>query len=134
MTTRRTRGKASPKLGQPDLRTSIPLKLRPGEDDDLVRWYNELPKGKRQEVLRQALRAGIGKVTMNGHAEMERIEATTKAIWAAMNDLPSYLDGLMQRLAVSGVQIAPPVEAEATPRVDAGELERRASRLKKAIW
>lgn len=131
MTTQRTRGKAPPK---DDLRTSLPLKLRPGQDDDLLTWYKAQPKGKRQEALRQALRAGMNGA-MNGRADMERIEMTTRAIWEAMNDLPGYLDTLMQRFAVTSVQIAPPsIEAEPTPRVENAELERRASRLKKAKW
>lgn len=32
--------------------------LHPGEDDDLIAWWNSLPKGKRFPILIATLRSG----------------------------------------------------------------------------
>lgn len=41
------------------------LRFVVGEDDDLIRFFESLPPGKRRSGLRMALRGGIGKVKVD---------------------------------------------------------------------
>lgn len=36
----------------------IHLRLRPGEDDDLIAFFNTLPPGRRVSAIKSALRSG----------------------------------------------------------------------------
>lgn len=38
-------------------RVTVTLKLQPGVDDDLILWWQSLPKGKRQSEVKRRLRA-----------------------------------------------------------------------------
>ncbi|MBN1890435.1 MAG: hypothetical protein JW850_20750 [Thermoflexales bacterium] len=51
-------GRGRPRLAQASLRISIDLRLRPGEDDDLIAYFQSVPPRQRAPVVKSALRSG----------------------------------------------------------------------------
>ena len=49
---------ARPRLPVPSEKINIKLHLRPGEDDDLIRFFAALPPHRRAASLKVALRSG----------------------------------------------------------------------------
>lgn len=49
---------ARPPLERPSVRVDIVLSLRPGEDDDLLAWFESLPPGARSAAVVTRLRTG----------------------------------------------------------------------------
>jgi len=47
-----------PRLPAPSQKINIKLHLRPGEDDDLIRFFAALPPHRRAASLKVALRSG----------------------------------------------------------------------------
>ncbi len=113
-----------------DTRLSIPIKLG-AEDADIERWYRALPKGKRHEAVKAAIRAGMG----GGGGELRRIEDMTKTVYQALSDMPAWFEERLSRLTlVQGVGTPKALEVEATPRLAKPEIDERANRMKKAKW
>jgi len=52
----KTRGR--PPLKQSSVEVHVHLRLQIGEDDDLIRYFYELPNRRRAAALKMALRAG----------------------------------------------------------------------------
>ena len=49
---------ARPRLLIPSLQVNVKFHLRPGEDDDLIRFFADLPPRQRATVVKVALRSG----------------------------------------------------------------------------
>jgi hypothetical protein len=49
---------ARPRLPAPSLLISVKFHLRPGEDDDLIHFFADLPPRQRATALKVALRSG----------------------------------------------------------------------------
>ena len=49
---------ARPRLPVPSLLVNVKFHLRPGEDDDLIRFFAELPPRRRATALKVVLRMG----------------------------------------------------------------------------
>ena len=45
-------------LGVPSVRVNLCLWLRPGEDDDLIEFFSQVPSRRRPSALKTALRVG----------------------------------------------------------------------------
>lgn len=59
--------------------------LHPGEDDDLIEWWESLPKGTRFPTLIRILRSGGGVLAEISDEDAEQVEA------AVDNLLDSFL-------------------------------------------
>lgn len=51
---------ARPRLENPAVRFDITLSLRPGEDDDLIAWFEAIPPRLRAQAVVARLRTGEG--------------------------------------------------------------------------
>jgi hypothetical protein len=49
---------ARPRLPVPSAKINVKFHLRPGEDDDLIRFFAALPPHRRAAALKVALRSG----------------------------------------------------------------------------
>jgi hypothetical protein len=49
---------ARPMLEAPAVRINVILSLRPGEDDDLIRWFQSIPARERAQAVIARLRTG----------------------------------------------------------------------------
>lgn len=49
---------ARPRLLIPSLQVNVKFHLRPGEDDDLIRFFADLPPRQRATAVKVALRSG----------------------------------------------------------------------------
>jgi hypothetical protein len=45
-------------LAVPSIYVHLSLRLRPGEDDDLIKFFSQIPLRRRPSALKAALRAG----------------------------------------------------------------------------
>ncbi len=61
MTTGKPRG-GRPKQDPPSVVVRLALTLRPGEDDDLLSFFQRVPAGLRPAAVKQALRNGAAAV------------------------------------------------------------------------
>jgi len=58
---------ARPRLPVPALLVNAKFHLRPGEDDDLIRFFADLPPRQRAAALKVALRSGgMARVAVEG--------------------------------------------------------------------
>lgn len=53
-----TRKRGRPNLSQGSVRIAIDLRLRPGEDDDLIEYFQGIPLRRRATAIKSALRSG----------------------------------------------------------------------------
>lgn len=54
--------------------------LHPGEDDDMIAWWNALPKGKRFPILLAILRSGGGLEVDKYDEDAEKAEEAVELI------------------------------------------------------
>lgn len=69
-------------------RVTATVQMTPGRDDDLIRWFRKLPKGERNEALKNVLRLGLGKSAVDYHPSNA----------AAPDGLPDRLAALEEEL------------------------------------
>lgn len=98
-----------------DRRRTITVKLTPGKDDDLIRWWKKLekgdhttPNGGKQEVAKRTLRLGIGLPQPQSEAPaihitaQEAIEKLRDELYAdldrALSNMPTAADDAHERI------------------------------------
>lgn len=119
-------------------RVMASVQMTPGKDDDLIRWFRKLPQGERNQRLKNTLRAGLGKPTVDYKTDApaglpERLEALerqleTQAQWI------EYLNNQLEGRTVVTPEAESPEPDEAQSRVDDEVLQVRAAKLKRANW
>jgi len=72
-------GPGRPKKNKP-IRMYFAGYLHPGEDDDLIEWWNSLPKGKRFPILIAILRSGGGLEVDQYDEDVEKAENAVETI------------------------------------------------------
>lgn len=133
-------------------RVGAPIQLVYGEDDDLIKWYGKLPKGQRQQTLKNMLRvalkmplpAPVATVPTNA-ADVERVAMLETVIGQLQEQLGIqqqwieylYQNGGQGQVVATNDQPAPaelyqPVEQ--AKRVSDDKLTKREKRLKKQGW
>lgn len=119
-------------------RETATIKMTPGKDDDLIRWFRKLPKGERNETLKNLLRAGLGKPIVDYHASVpEGLPERLEALEAQLEIQAQWIDYLNRQLegrTFVTSEGASPMLDEVQPRVDDDLLQQRAAKLKKAKW
>lgn len=141
---------------RPNRALSITVHLEKGQDDDLIKTLNAVPKGHRATVVKKALRgvtSGTGAAAfampqqmvmpmmpeIPDHSEALNLLAE-KMAWMenALIDLPGYVEGLILRVASTRPKRAalptpPPPEPE-RERVSNEVLDQRSTRMKGSAW
>ena len=73
------RGPGRPKKNKP-IRMYFAGYLHPGEDDDMIAWWESLPKGKRFPILLAILRSGGGLEVDQYDEDVEKADAAIELI------------------------------------------------------
>ncbi|MBK8022020.1 MAG: hypothetical protein IPK19_11485 [Chloroflexi bacterium] len=129
-------------------RVTATVKMTPQEDADLIAWWNHIPRGSRNAVMKDVLREYIERNRGGFRPVMPRnvpqpfdpvrfMQVSEDAAWirAALNDLPRYLEQVMRFVAANGTGPVAAHEARApTAEADEAEARRRAEKVRKANW
>ena len=115
-------------------RVTLTVKLTVGKDDDLIEWLAAFPKGTRQAQVKQILRSAVQDNHGDEH-QLTRIEQDTAWLRMALTEMPTWIEGLLSRVAVIQAPEAPP-DGRPT-RMDQLSTEgvtRREKHIAKATW
>lgn len=133
-----------------DNRTTLTIKLTPGKDDALIKWWNGLDKGDyqstdntRQSSAKQALRRALdlpdapthAVISNNGEVEalQQHIKNLEQWIQKIAEDLPGYVQTEIRKSLVNGTTLPPP-EIRGGEQLEADAIEKREKRLKGSNW
>lgn len=126
---------------------TITFKVYLDDDADILDWWDGIEAGERSDAIRDMIREFLGlpvrhrkRIQIPGLHDMHR-----DILWIhnALNDMPDYLQNLMQQLASSRPVIvqqsrASPDEVQDSsseePPLNEGEQERRVGRMKNSTW
>jgi hypothetical protein len=130
-------------------RATATVKMTYIEDTDLIAWWNHIPRGSRNAVMKDMMRDYIER-NRGGYRPMipknipqafdpnrfTQICDDTAWMRAALMDLPGYVERVIQHIvSVGGVAVTDQSQAVLhTNDVSEEEAERREKRMKKAAW
>jgi hypothetical protein len=116
-------------------RTTLTIKLTAGKDDDLIAWLASLPKGERQVTAKHLLRDAVRRLH-DDENRLAQIGEDTAWLRAALSEMPTWMEGLLSRVAVAkDSETAPPnVKAVRTGQLSTEGVARREKRIAKATW
>jgi hypothetical protein len=126
----------------------IAFKAYYDSDSDILDWWEGIEEGERSDAIRDLIREQLGiprksKATISELPELMEVRRDTLWIRDALNDMPAYLERVIQHVAANVQPIAvgqnPP---RASPQVvvkdDSAltdvESQRRTKRMRKATW
>jgi hypothetical protein len=127
----------------------ITFKVFEDTDSDILDWWEGIDEGERSDALRDLIRGYLGKQPRRNKLLTipELLEVRQDTLWIrdALNEMPSYLERLVQHMAANGVaQIAMPPTARsptngdalpiAEPALSDNDSDRRARRMKRSQW
>lgn len=126
-------------------------------DADIVAWWEHLPDGERSELMRDLIRGCLMRKTaevLSARQTARKLDETlltrvyddTAWIRSALNDMPAYLERVIQHVAAMQPSPQPtarlpadqerPASTAATsePALSDSDSQRRERRMKKASW
>jgi len=127
----------------------ITFKVFEDADSDILDWWEGIDEGERSDALRDLIRGYLGKQPRRSKLLTipELLEVRQDTLWIrdALNEMPSYLERLVQHVAANGAaQIAMPptvrsptngdVLPPAEPALSDNDSDRRARRMKRSQW
>jgi len=124
-------------------RKTVALQLVPGRDSDLIMSIEKLPEGRRNQILKDVLRAGLGSPTRPSerNERLVEVERELADLRRALSDMPGWLEVRFSAVhqAIQGATLAAgqtpePLAVAPLPRLNAEAKERRASKMDKAVW
>lgn len=124
---------------------TITFKVYDDTDAEILRWWDNIEAGERSDVLRDIIRAALGLETHPRRLDIpELLELRRDTVWIrrALNDMPGYLEQLMQQAAALNGLYASAVTPTASPsasadpgsQLSADDSRRRAQRMRKVTW
>jgi hypothetical protein len=130
-------------------RMTATVKMTFSEDTDLIGWWNSIPRGTRNAVMKDVMREYIERHRGGFRPVMPRnvpqpfdparfMQMCDDAAWirSALNDLPGYMERVVQHVAamqpLGAVANSPP--RQAVNGTDGEEARRREERMRKAKW
>lgn len=127
----------------------ITFKVFEDTDSDILDWWEAIDEGERSDALRDLIRGYLGKQPRRSKLLTipELLEVRQDTLWIrdALNEMPGYLERLVQHVAANGIaQIAIQPEARAPansmviqptePALSDNDSDRRARRMKRSQW
>ena len=127
----------------------ITFKVFEDSDGDILDWWEAIEEGERSDAVRDLIRGYLGQQPrirkLLTIPELLEVRQDTLWIRDALNEMPGYLERLVQQVAVNGVgQIAMQPEARAPANnivlqpteaaLSDNDRERRARRMKRIQW
>jgi hypothetical protein len=130
-------------------RMTATVKMTFSEDTDLIGWWNSIPRGTRNAVMKDVMREYIERHRGGFRPVMPRnvpqpfdparfVQMCDDAAWirSALNDLPGYMERVVQHVAAmqpfGAMANSPPHKA--VNGTDDEEARRREERMRKAKW
>lgn len=115
-------------------RVTLTVKMTTGKDDDLIDWLASLPKGERQALVKRLLRAAVQQ-RHDDEKRMAQIGQDTAWLRAALSEMPTWMEGLLSRVAVmQAPETLPDVKPTRTGQLSTEGVTRREKRIAKATW
>jgi hypothetical protein len=127
---------------------TITFKAFEDSDRDILDWWEGIEEGDRSDELRDVIRVYLGKQprrkTMN-IPELVEVRQDTLWIRDALNDMPAYLERMMQYVAAQSAaqgtmhpQAQAPIESSVLqpnePALSSSDKDRRSRRMKRSKW
>ena len=117
-------------------------------DEDILDWWENIEEGERSDAMRDLIRDQLGvrrkpKVPIIDLPELMEVRRDTLWIKDALNDMPAYLERVIQHVAANVQPIAvgqtlprasPQVVMQDDPALTDAESQRRTRRMKRATW
>ena len=127
----------------------ITFKVFEDTDSDILDWWEGIDEGERSDALRDLIRGYLGKQPRKNKVLTipELLEVRQDTLWIrdALNEIPGYLERLVQHVAANGAagitlqpvarsptngDVLPPTE----PALSDNDSERRTRRMKRSQW
>jgi hypothetical protein len=126
----------------------IAFKVYYDSDQDILDWWEGIEDGDRSESLRDLIREHLGQQPRPHRMKVielpELVEVRRDTIWIrdALNDMPAYLERVIQHvvanvqpIAVGQQSRASPIESTKNePSLTDAESQRRTRKMRKATW
>ena len=127
----------------------ITFKVFEDSDGDILDWWEAIEEGERSDTVRDLIRGYLGQQPrirkLLTIPELLEVRQDTLWIRDALNEMPGYLERLVQQVAINGVgQIAMQPEARAPANsavqqpteaaLSDNDRERRTRRMKRIQW
>jgi hypothetical protein len=123
---------------------TITFKVYDDTDAEIMRWWDGIEAGERSDILRDIIRAALGLELHPRRLNIpELLDVRRDTLWIrrALNDMPGYLEQIVQQAAALGGARPQSADtssespsAEAGARLNDDERQRRAQRIRKATW
>ncbi len=118
-------------------------------DQDILDWWEGIEEGERSDAMRDLIRELLGvrrkpKTPIIDLPELLEVRRDTLWIRDALNDMPAYLERVIQHVAAN-VAVQPVAVGQHPPRASPSvqrdepaltddDAERRTKRMRKATW
>jgi hypothetical protein len=124
----------------------ITFKVFEDTDSDILDWWEGIDDGERSDALRDLIRGYLGKQPRRNKllTILELLEVRQDTLWIrdALNEMPGYLERLVQHVAANGMSIQPEARAPANgivlqptePALSDNDSDRRVRRMKRSQW
>ena len=125
----------------------IAFKVYFDTDEDILDWWEGIEAGERSDSIRDVIREYIGvqpkrKVKTIDLPELVEVRQDTIWIRDALNDMPAYLERVIQHVVANVQPIAVGQQARASPiestknepSLTDAESQRRTRKMRKATW
>ena len=118
-------------------------------DEDILDWWENIEEGERSDAIRDLIHEHVGvrrkpnKTPIIDLPELMEVRRDTLWIKDALNDMPAYLERVIQHVANNVQPIAvgqtlprasPQVVVQDDPALTDTESQRRTKRMRKATW
>ena len=126
---------------------TITFKVFYDTDPDILDWWESIEAGERSDAIRDVIREQLGQQPVRQTGKIidlpELMEVRRDTLWIkdALNDMPAYLERVIQHVAATAqVSVGPParaspeVIAKGEPALTDAETQRRARKMKGATW
>jgi hypothetical protein len=128
---------------------TITFKVYFDTDQDILDWWEGIEEGERSDSIRDLIREQLGQQPHRRTRKIidlpELLEVRQDTLWIrdALNDMPAYLERVIQHVATNIQPVAvgqhpprasPGVTTRDDPALTDAEHQRRARRMKGATW
>lgn len=112
-------------------------------DADILDWWEGIEAGERSDAIRDLIRERLGlapkrKPKLLDLPELLEVRRDTLWIRDALNEMPAYLERVMQHIAATqasaGHARASPPAQHHEPALSDADAERRTRRMRRATW
>ncbi|MBZ0275809.1 MAG: hypothetical protein K8I60_06675 [Anaerolineae bacterium] len=121
----------------------VAFKVYYDTDQDILDWWEGIIEGERSDAIRDVIREFIGiqpkrKTKIIELPELLEVRRDTLWIKDALNDMPAYLERLIQHVAANVQPVAvgqtQPRASPVEPALTDAESQRRTRRMRNATW